>query len=235
MSNQKIISVILASGTGNRISNEIPKQFLRISGLPLIVHTLKPFESHHKIDEVVIVALSSHISKTWKLVEKHNVTKVSKIVPGGKSRQESSRIGVNACGEDTGFVLIHDAARPFVTTNFLSQIIKKVKKNNAVVPVVPSTDTVVEIDNKGTIKNIPNRLNIMRVQTPQAFKYELIKDAHDIALKDGSTDSTDDSSLVLRIGHPVFTVKGSEKNIKLTLPIDMYIADKFLREQQSPS
>ena len=75
----------------------------------------------------------------------------------------------------------------------------------------------------------------MRVQTPQAFKYELIKDAHDIALKDGSTDSTDDSSLVLRIGHPVFTVKGSEKNIKLTLPIDMYIADKFLREQQSPS
>jgi 2-C-methyl-D-erythritol 4-phosphate cytidylyltransferase len=231
MSEKKIISVILASGTGNRISNKIPKQFLRVSGLPLIIHALKPFESHPKINEIIIVTLSSHINKTRKLVEKHNFTKVSKIVPGGKSRQESSRIGVNTCGEDTEFVLIHDAARPFTTTNLLSQIINKVKKHKAVVPVIPSTDTIVEIDAKGTIKNIPNRLKIKRVQTPQAFKYELIKEAHKIALEDGSTDFTDDSSLILRMGHPVFTLRGNENNIKITLPIDMYIASKILREQ----
>jgi len=193
----------------------------------MIIHTLKPFEECSKIDELIIVTLSDYIDKTWEFVNRYGLTKVKKIIQGGKTRQESSKNGIDACGDDTKFVLIHDAVRPFVTSNLLNKLIKALNKYEAVVPVIPSADTIIETDRKGFINNIPDRSKLWRVQTPQAFSYPLIKEAHARALKDGIKNSTDDSSLVLRIGHPVYTIKGDEKNIKITYPTDFDIAGKL--------
>jgi 2-C-methyl-D-erythritol 4-phosphate cytidylyltransferase len=226
---QKIKAVILASGSGSRINREIPKQFLELSGYPLIIHTLKPFEQSSNIDELIIVTRSDYIEKTWEFVNRYRLTKVKKIIQGGKTRQESSKNGIDTCGDDTKFVLIHDAVRPFVTSNLLNKLIKALNKYEAVVPVIPTTDTIIETDRKGFINNIPDRSKLWRVQTPQAFEYQLIKEAHNRALKDGINNSTDDSSLLLRIGHSVYTIKGDEKNIKITYPTDFDIAGKLLQ------
>ena len=231
--NEKVKAVILASGSGSRINKETPKQFQELSGSPVIIHTLKPFEENNNIDESIIVTLSNYIDKTWEFVNHYHLTKVKKIIRGGKTRQESSKKGIDACGDDTKFVLIHDAARPFITTDLLKKLIKALKKNDAVVPVIPSTDTIVETDRKGFISKIPNRSMLWRVQTPQAFKYELIKEAHRKALEQGVKNSTDDSSLLLRIGQPVYTIKGNEKNIKITFPDDFKIADAILKKNKN--
>ena len=228
MSKKKIKAIILASGKGSRFNNGTPKQFLEINRCPVIIHSIRPFNECNQIDEIVVVSIIEYIDKTWKLIDKYRITKVNKIVTGGKVRQESSRIGLECCGEDTKYVLIHDAVRPFITMNLLDRILKGVKKHNAVVPVIPSSDTVVEIDDKGLIKGIPNRSNIMRIQTPQAFKYELIKEAHEKALKDGAINSPDDSSLLLTIGIPVFTIRGEERNMKITFPLDLQIAEELI-------
>lgn len=227
---KKIKALILASGRGSRINKRTPKQFLELSGSPLIIHTLKPFEKNNNVDELIIVTLSDYVEKTWEFVNRYRINKVKKIIQGGKTRQESSKNGIDVCGGDTRFVLIHDAVRPFITSNLLNRLIRALSKYDAVVPVIPSTDTIIETDRKGFINNIPKRSKLWRVQTPQAFRYDLIKEAHARALMDGIQNSTDDSSLVLRIGHPVFTLKGDEKNIKITLPIDMYIASNIFHE-----
>ena len=220
-------AIILASGKGSRFKNETPKQFLEIKGYPVLVHSLRYFQECIEIDEIVVVTIKKYINKTRELINKNNITKVKKIVMGGEVRQESSRIGVECCGEGTKYVLIHDAVRPLITIKLLNKLIKTVKKYNAVVPVIPSSDTIVEIGDKGLIKSIPNRVDMMRIQTPQAFKYELIKQAHEKALRDGVINSPDDSSLLLRIGIPVYTVRGEENNVKITFPTDFQIASKL--------
>lgn len=229
---QKVKAVILASGSGSRISKDTPKQFLELSGSPLIIHTLEPFEKCRNIDELVIVTLSDRIDKTWEFVNRHHLSKVKNIISGGKTRQASSKNGIDACGDDTECVLIHDAVRPFITADLLNKLIKALKENDAIVPVIPSTDTIIETDRRGFICNIPNRSNLWRVQTPQAFSYRLIREAHARASKDGIGDSTDDSSLVLRIGHPVYTIEGDEKNIKITYPSDFETALSYFKSNE---
>ncbi|MDA2918277.1 2-C-methyl-D-erythritol 4-phosphate cytidylyltransferase [Desulfobacterota bacterium AH_259_B03_O07] len=230
MVKKKIKAIILASGSGGRFKKEVPKQFLELKGCPLIIYSLIPFQKCNKIDEIVIVILKGYIDKTWKLIDYYKITKVKKIISGGKLRQESSRIGVEVCGEDTDYVLIHDAVRPIITDDLLNEIVKALKNHDAVVPIIPTSDTIVEIDTKGFIKKPPNRVNLSRVQTPQGFKYELIKQAHEQALKDGLTNSTDDSFLVSRMGYPVLTLRGDERNIKITFPLDFDIAGNLLKK-----
>jgi len=230
--NKKVKALILASGSGSRINKDIPKQFLDLSGSPLLIQTLKPFEQCSNIDELIIVTLSEYIDKAWEFVNRHRLAKVKKIIRGGKTRQESSKNGIDACGNDTKFVLIHDAVRPFITNNLLNRLLKALDKHHAVVPVIPSIDTIIETDRKGFIINIPNRSMLRRIQTPQAFSYDLIKEAHQKALEDGIKNSTDDSSLVLKIGQPVYTIKGDEKNIKITYPMDFDIAGKLFQRDE---
>jgi len=222
-------AIILASGSGTRIKKEVPKQFLELKGCPLIIHSLIPFQKCKDIDEIVIVTLSDFIERTRELIDFYNINKANKIAKGGRSRQQSSRIGIEECGEDTDYVLIHDAVRPFVTMNLLNEVIKALKTHDAVVPVIDSKDTITEVEDDGLIQSFPSRVNLRRVQTPQGFKYDLIKEAHMKALVDDLTDSTDDSYLLFRVGIPVFTLRGDEKNIKITVPIDFDIAGKLLQ------
>ena len=233
MSKQKIKAIILAAGSGERFSEGTPKQFVKLAGLPVLVHTLKTFELCRKIDEIIIVTLGAYVETSWQIVKEYQISKVKKIVIGGDTRQESSKIGIDCCGVDTNYVLIHDAVRCFLSPSILDDIIDAVQKYGAVDTVIPTADTIVEVDATGFIKGIPDRSILRRGQTPQAFEYNLIREAHERAIKEGLSASTDDCALVLRKGEKVYTVPGDEKNIKITYPIDLHIADKLfqLRKQ----
>jgi 2-C-methyl-D-erythritol 4-phosphate cytidylyltransferase len=148
---------------------------------------------------------------------------------GGSTRQESSRIGIECCAPETDYVLVHDAVRPFVTNLILETMIAAVVEHHAVDTVIPSADTIVEVDSDGFIANIPERSRLRRGQTPQAFDWRLIRDSHIRAFNEGIHNATDDCALVLRLGHKVFVVPGDEQNIKITYPLDMHIADKLFQ------
>ncbi|MGD9685633.1 MAG: 2-C-methyl-D-erythritol 4-phosphate cytidylyltransferase [Desulfobacter sp.] len=224
-----VMGIILASGTGSRFNDGEPKQFVKLAGLPVIVHTLKIFESCQSISGVVVVTQQEHVDQIWEYVSLFGLKKVDKVVVGGATRQESSRIGIECCSPETGFVLIHDAVRPFVTNMILETMIAAVMEHRAVDTVIPSADTIVEVDPDGFIATIPDRSRLRRGQTPQAFDRQLICDAHLSAMQDGVHNATDDCALVLRLGHKVFTVPGDEQNIKITYPLDLHIADKLFQ------
>ncbi len=231
-----IATIILSAGSGSRFGDQTPKQFAKLAGKPVLVHTLELFERSPDIDDIIIVSNEDKLSLVWEYVRKFDLRKVKKVVAGGKTRQESSKIGLDCCGEKTKYVLIHDGVRPFVSRRIIDNLIRAVKKYKAVDTVIPSADTIVEVDENSFISKIPDRSFLRRGQTPQAFEYKLIKEAHEKALRDGIRNSTDDCALVLRLGHPVYTIAGNEENIKITYPLDLHIADKLfqLRNQTIP-
>lgn len=222
-------AIILASGSGLRFNDRQPKQFTKLAGLPVLVHTLKTFQSSIPIDGIIVVCHEDYVDEVWSLVNRYGFSKVERVVAGGRTRQESSRIGIECCGEKCGHVLIHDGVRPFLTHRVIDDVVVAVRLHQAVDTVIPSADTLVEVDGDGFIKNIPDRSSFRRGQTPQAFAIDLIREAHRQAICDGIDNATDDCALVLHLGHKVFTVAGDEQNIKLTYPLDLHLADKLFQ------
>ena len=226
---KKTCAILLASGSGKRFQDQQPKQFMKLAGLPVIAHTLKVFQTSLAIDEIVIVCHRNYIEDVWALVSQYSFSKVVKVVAGGSTRQESSRIGILSCSEDIQYVLIHDSVRPFLTMPVIDDLVDAVKIHKAVDTVIPSADTLVEVDSAGFIVNIPDRTRFRRGQTPQAFQRKLILEAHEKAINEKIDNATDDCQLVMRLGHPVFCVNGHEQNIKITYPLDLHIADKLFQ------
>ena len=224
-----IAAIILASGTGLRFGDNQPKQFTKLAGLPILVHTLRVFECSPEIDKIIVVTNEEFVEHVWMLLGKHCIKKVQKVVCGGGTRQESSAIGLKCCDSDIQYVLIHDGVRPFISHQVLQRLVVAVKEYGAIDTVIPSADTLVEVDDDGFIRNIPDRSKFRRGQTPQAFAIELIREAHRRAFCEGIDNATDDCALVLRLGHKVFTVSGDEQNIKITYPLDLHLADKLFQ------
>ena len=231
-SNKVIKAVILAAGSGERFAGDDPKQFVKLAGLPVLLHTLKPFEMSPHIAEIIVVTLEPYVNRIWEIARTYQISKVKKVVIGGKTRQQSSKIGLDSCGENTDYVLIHDGVRPFVSLEIIERIVRAVIKYKAVDTVIDATDTIVQVNNDSCIREIPNRAFLKRGQTPQAFDYHTIREAHINAQASGITNSTDDCALVLNMGRKVYTVKGHEQNIKITYPIDLHIADKLFQLRQ---
>jgi len=226
----KTYAVILASGKGQRFKSDIPKQFTKLAGKLLIEHTISVFEKHSLVDEIIVVTLEDYISKLEELIIKNNWRKVSKLLIGGKTRQDSSFIGINAIEEEEAYVLIHDAVRPFVSNKTISEVIRRLSEYEAVDVAIPSTDTVIKINDQRLIEEIPERKYLWRGQTPQGFRLSIIKKAHLLARKENFRNVTDDCGLITyyKLGN-VFVVKGEEENIKITNPLDIYIADKIFQ------
>jgi len=222
-------AIILASGSGQRFSGSQPKQFTKLAGLPVLVHTMKTFQSSASIDSIIVVCHESYLDEVWDLVSRYSLGKVTKVVAGGETRQESSRIGIECCDDNCGHVLIHDSVRPFLTHRVIDDVVAAVRLHQAVDTVIPSADTLVEVDGEGFIRNIPDRSCFRRGQTPQAFTLDLIRRAHMQAGLDGIDNATDDCALVLRLGHKVYTVAGDDQNIKITYPLDLHLADKLFQ------
>lgn len=217
----KNISIILASGTGERFGENIPKQFYKIKNKTILEYSLDAFEQNKNIDEIILVTNPNFNDLSREIVFKNNYKKVVKIVNGGATRVDSSRIGTSYADDDSN-VLIHDAVRAFVTQKIIDDNIEALKKYEAVGTAIDTIDTIIEIDKNGFIKKIPQRNMIKRIQTPQSFRAKLIKQAHEIALKNNDKNFTDDCGLILKYNlAPIFLVQGDEKNLKITQKSDL--------------
>jgi len=225
---KKNIAIILAGGTGTRMGKKLPKQFVEVGDKPLILHSVEVFSRNKNISGIILVSHPEHVGTLEELIKQYRYKKVIKIVHGGATRQISSFNGISACPKDTDLVLIHDAARPFVDDGMIDRVIDAAERYGAVTTAVDITDTIVE-NEKDFIKSIPDRDRFMRVQTPQGFRYEVILEAHLRSAKKGLNGATDDTSLVTLWGEKVKLVEGSERNIKITKPIDIVLAETILQ------
>lgn len=220
----RIGGLLLMGGVGQRFGSETPKQFHRLAGQMLFLHTLKAFLSSRLFDEIV---LSCH--PDWIETIKSSLPLSHcpiRLIPGGTSRQESSYQGLLGFSEKPDIVVIHDAVRPFVTSKIIFENIDLAIKMGAVDTCIPSADTLVHAPDHQTISAIPKRSDYLRGQTPQSFSYSLIRKAHEETKR---TNCSDDCQLVSDLGHPVAIVNGDEYNIKITSELDLYLAEQILR------
>lgn len=217
--------LIFAGGAGRRMnSRSKPKQFLKLYGKEIIIHTLENFQNHPEVDNIVVVCIKGWITYLQKLLAQYGMDKVRLIVAGGKTGQESIYNGLCALAEfapKDSIVLVHDGVRPFVTDTLISDCIKSVKKNGSAITVTPATETIVELDGK-KIDNITDRSKCYLAKAPQCFYLGQLLAAHKTAIKDGNTNMIDSASLMRHYGHKLFVVPGTADNIKITTPADFY-------------
>jgi 2-C-methyl-D-erythritol 4-phosphate cytidylyltransferase len=226
--NLYVCSVIAAAGRGTRMNIQVNKQYVDICGIPLLARTLGIFQNSKLIDEIVlIVNEEDFIYCKQEIVDKYNFTKVSSMVTGGNNRQDSVRNGLSEVSGDTDIVLIHDGARPFIKEYSIAESIKAAYEYGAASVAVPVKDTIKRADSSGFVQETLDRNELWLIQTPQAFKYSLILEAHKKALEDGFY-GTDDAVLAERLGHKLKLVMGSYDNIKITTIEDLLIAESII-------
>lgn len=216
--------VIPAAGMGKRMGTKQSKQFLLFDRLPILIHTLRVFNAHPQIDEIVVVTREEEIEQCYKWIKQDRLLKVKHVIVGGRERQESVFFGLKELSVD--YVLVHDAVRPFISSDLVSHIIERVKIEQAIVTAVPMKDTVKMSNEQKFVTNTINREHLWSIQTPQAFRYDLLRLAHENAGKDLVTD---DSMLVEQLGHPVKIVRGEYTNIKITTPDDLVFAEAIFQ------
>ncbi|MGD8226904.1 MAG: 2-C-methyl-D-erythritol 4-phosphate cytidylyltransferase [Desulfobacteraceae bacterium] len=227
-SNLRTVAVIPAAGSGIRMENERPKQFLDVDGRPLLAVTLEKFQVCPLIHTVILLVPEKDLAHCQReIVERHRLTKVEKVLVGGERRQDSVRLGIEASGGDYELVMIHDGVRPLVTVDLIARVVAAAQEHRAVITGLPAKETVKEIDQDALVVRTYDRQKVWLVQTPQVFRYEDILMAHSRALERGWEEVTDDALLVERVGIPVKVVEGSEDNIKVTTPQDLELV-KFL-------
>lgn len=221
-------AVVLAAGNAQRMGKD--KILMPIGGIPVIAHTLKALQSSDSIDEIVVVTKYESIQQIADICNEYVVTKVSRVICGGKTRLESALLGVSNASEKATLIAIHDGARPFVTTNLIERVVHAAKTHSAAAPAVTASDTVRILNGKGAVAETPDRDLVALVQTPQVFLAELIKAALTRAV-DKNIKVTDDCSAVEAMGYKVTIVAGEADNIKLTTARDLYTAEGILAER----
>jgi len=225
----KTVAIIPAAGSGIRMESKRAKQFLSLDGKPILALTLEPFQES-TVDAIILVVPLDDLEYCKKeIVERFGFTKVKKIVPGGKWRQDSVRFGLEATEGKYDLVLIHDGVRPLIEKRLIERVIKEAMVNRAVITALPAKETVKEVNDLRDVVKTYDRKRVWMVQTPQAFRYQDILNAHHKALKQGWEEATDDALLVEKSGITVKVVEGSEKNIKVTTPDDLELARFLLR------
>lgn len=221
-------AIIVAAGSGKRFGSKTPKQFLEICGKPLIIHTLNCFQACAEIDEIILVLPSTETAVFLQIAGKYGISKLTKVVAGGATRAESVSRGLKAVRAATAEIIaVHDGARPLVQAAEISACIKKAGENGAAILVSTVTDTIKEVSPAGEILQTVDRTKLRRALTPQCFRYEVLKRAFESA--DLSEAATDESFLVEKSGVKVSVVEGSAKNIKITHPSDLMLAEAILK------
>lgn len=224
----KNIAIILASGTGERFGEKIPKQFYKFEGKTILEHSIDAFEKNKNIDEIILVTNPKFRDLAEEILKNNDYKKVTKLLNGGKTRVESSYVGTSETPEESN-VLIHDAVRAFVTQKIIDDNIEALKKYEAVGTAIDTVDTIIQVDESNVITAIPPRKFLKRVQTPQSFRANLIKKAHEMALKDEDANFTDDCGLILRYNlAPIHIVDGDELNVKITHKNDLNVIKNML-------
>jgi 2-C-methyl-D-erythritol 4-phosphate cytidylyltransferase len=221
------VAIIAAAGQGTRLGAERPKQFLELAGVPVIIHTLKRFEQCTAIQEVIVVLPAQDSSTFLALAGKYALRKLARVVPGGATRAESVWRGLQSVRAATvEIVAVHDGVRPFVTAEEIERTVSAALESGAAILTAPLIDTIKEVNNSQVVRTI-ERTRLQRALTPQCFRYELLRRAFEQS-PELVASATDDSSLVESLGVTVTTVEGDARNIKITRPEDIALAENIL-------
>jgi 2-C-methyl-D-erythritol 4-phosphate cytidylyltransferase/2-C-methyl-D-erythritol 2,4-cyclodiphosphate synthase len=227
----KVSAIIPAGGAGTRIKSKKAKQYLSLGQIPILIRTLNVFERIKIINEIILVVPKNDLFYIQKeLLPPYKLTKIKSVVAGGNARQDSVKNGLKEVSDKTDIVVIHDAVRPFIREKMISAVVSEAKKTGAATVGVMSKDTIKIIKRNNLVSSTIPRNNVWLTQTPQAFKYEVLKKAYEKAHKD-KFHGTDDASLVERIGQKVKMVEGSYGNIKITTPEDIIIAKALMKNK----
>ena len=218
-------AVIVAAGSASRMGG-IDKVMATLKGEPMIVHTVRAFQTCDAIAEIVIVTRPDLILPITHLTS--GFDKVTAVVAGGSSRQESVANGMNALSDKCKLAAIQDGARPLVTWQLIDRVVRAAHAYHAAIPVIPVKDTI-KVCNSALVVNTPDRSTLRAVQTPQVFDFDLLRGALKKAAEDGA-EVTDDCSAVERLGMSVRTVEGDERNLKVTTPLDLKLAEMLMEE-----
>lgn len=227
---KKHTAIVLAAGKGSRMQSAVPKQYLELCGKPVLYYSLAAFEESF-IDEIILVAGKDDISYCKEqIVERYGFQKVTKIIAGGAERYLSVYQGLLAA-EEADYVYIHDGARPFVDAAILSDAKACVEQYQACVAGMPVKDTIKIVDAEDFAKETPERKYVWQVQTPQVFSYALVREAYDMLMEDRDAYSVTDDAMVVEtmLNYPVKLFQASYKNIKITTPEDLQIAELFVQ------
>ena len=218
-------AVIVAAGSASRMGG-IDKVMAELKGEPMIVHTVRAFQNCDAIKEIVIVTRGDLILPITKLTS--GFDKVTTVVAGGSSRQESVSLGMNALSDKCELAAIQDGARPLVTWELIDRVVRAAHSYHAAIPVIPVKDTI-KVCNSALVVSTPDRSTLRAVQTPQVFDFDLLRGALKKAAEDGA-EVTDDCSAVERLGMTVKIVEGDERNLKVTTPLDLKLAEMLMEE-----
>lgn len=226
MPNIKTSAIIPAAGSGHRLKKKVKKQFSKINGKPLFYFCLNSFQNSSSVDEIILVVSKDNIDFVKTEIRGIPLTKSLKVVEGGDLRQNSVRKGFEAVNPDAQVVIIHDAARPFVRPSFIDKIISEANTKECVISALLSKDTL-KIGDNDIVKTTLSRGSIWQAQTPQAFKYEILKDCYE-KVKIKNNIYTDEAQIAEHAGYKVHIIEGSGYNFKVTYPEDMRLAELII-------
>src|SRR5882724_821976 len=232
----RIAAILPAAGMGTRMGAETPKQFLELDGTPIVIHSLRRIASCAQVTDIIVATRADEVARLEERIAKEKFKQNVRVVKGGDSRQDSAA-ALNEVPKDTEIVLVHDAVRPFVTTEQIARVIEEARRCQAAILGIPAMDTVKEVkraslpEDVALITGTIPRERVVLAQTPQAFATKLLKEAFARAQADG-VSASDEAGLVERIGHDVHVVLGSESNIKITKPADMELARFYLERER---
>jgi len=245
------VAVILAGGTGTRVGLDIPKQLIEIAGRPIIEHTISAFDRSPLIDEIVIMMTPGHLDPVRAIVESGGYRKVTRILAGAGpqgTRSDSTQLALAALGDQECNVLLHDAVRPLVSQQIIEANVRALAEYQAVETAIVSADTIVRVDGSLTggvrvgadqpvLADVLPRALLRRVQTPQSFRLSVLRKAYQLAAQDPEFSATDDCTVVLRYlpDIPIAVVDGDQRNLKVTEPIDVQLAEALFRLASSPT
>jgi 2-C-methyl-D-erythritol 4-phosphate cytidylyltransferase len=219
----KVVAIVAAAGKGERMKAKTHKAFVALGKEPILAHTLKALEASSVVSEIVIVVHQADLPKARLLAKKGKFRKIKDIVAGGKRRMDSVKSGLASVSEDSECVIIHDGCRPFVSNKLISSVVDAADTFGAAIPGLPVKPTIKQVEKGNFVSATLERATLIEVQTPQAFRKDILLRAYDSAFAPGveAAEATDDAALVERMGIKVKVVDGSQDNIKITTPEDL--------------
>jgi 2-C-methyl-D-erythritol 4-phosphate cytidylyltransferase len=234
----KITAIVPAAGLGTRMGAETPKQFLQLDGVSILVHSLRKLASCELVTELIVATRAEEVSKLEEQLRPEKFRQTLRVVKGGDTRQESVAAALKQVADGTEIVLVHDAVRPFVTREQIARVIEEARSCGAAILGIPAMDTVKEVKRTSLPEDVAlitmtiPRERVVMAQTPQAFRTQILKDAFARAETDG-VNASDEAGIVERLGQEVHVVLGSERNIKITRPADMELANFYLEREKA--
>jgi 2-C-methyl-D-erythritol 4-phosphate cytidylyltransferase len=228
----KATAIIVSAGQGRRFGGNIPKNFLSLCGRPMLLRTVDRFLAARTIDNLIIVVAADQLSRAGAMLDEDAALKKAGaylLQSGGATRQESVRRGLEMTDADCDIVVIHDGARPFVSPELIDRCVEAARDKGAVVAGLPARDTIKLVSPDGSIESTPPRELLWEIQTPQAFRHEIISAAHEWAARTG-VEATDDAALVEKKCERVFVLEGERSNLKITFADDFWLAETMLQQ-----